>query len=34
MIEIFLEVVAAPDFDEEALEVLRQKKNLRVLKCS
>ena len=32
MNEIFLEIVAAPDFDEDALEVLRQKKNLRVLK--
>ncbi|EPB9414039.1 bifunctional phosphoribosylaminoimidazolecarboxamide formyltransferase/IMP cyclohydrolase [Clostridium perfringens] len=33
MIKIFLEVVAAPDFDEDALEVLRTKKNLRVIKC-
>ncbi len=32
MNKIFLEIVAAPDFDEEALEVLRKKKNLRVLK--
>lgn len=32
MNEIFLEIVAAPDFDEDALEVLKQKKNLRVLK--
>ncbi len=32
MNKIFLEIVAAPDFDEDALEVLRKKKNLRVLK--
>ena len=32
MNKIFLEIVAAPDFTEEALEVLRKKKNLRVLK--
>ncbi len=29
--ETFLEVVAAPGFDDEALEVLRKKKNLRLL---
>lgn len=29
---IFLEIVMAPDFEEEALEVLSSKKNLRVLK--
>lgn len=34
MVKIFLEVVAAPDFDEDALEVLRSKKNLRVIKCN
>lgn len=34
MIKIFLEVVAAPDYDEDALEVLRSKKNLRVIKCN
>ncbi len=34
MVKIFLEVVAAPEFDEEALEVLRSKKNLRVIKCN
>lgn len=28
----FLEIVMAPDFDEEALAVLRQKKNLRIIK--
>ena len=32
MHEIFLEIIAAPDFDEDALEVLKTKKNLRVLK--
>lgn len=32
MHEIFLEIVAAPDFDEDALEVLKKKKNLRILK--
>ena len=32
MVKIFLEVVAAPDFDEDALEVLKTKKNLRVIK--
>ncbi len=31
--KIFLEIVIAPDFDEDALEVLRAKKNLRVIKC-
>jgi len=30
--EIFVEVVIAPDFDEAALEVLRAKKNLRILR--
>ena len=32
MVKIFLEVVAAPDFDEDALEILKTKKNLRVIK--
>lgn len=32
MNEIFLEIVAAPDFDEEALKILKKKKNLRILK--
>ncbi|MDY3828684.1 MAG: bifunctional phosphoribosylaminoimidazolecarboxamide formyltransferase/IMP cyclohydrolase [Clostridium sp.] len=32
MVKIFLEVVAAPDYDDDALEVLKTKKNLRVLK--
>jgi len=31
--EIFTEVIVAPDYDPAALEVLRQKKNLRVLRC-
>lgn len=31
--EIFTEVIVAPDYDPEALEALRQKKNLRVLRC-
>ncbi len=30
--EVFTEVIAAPDFEPEALEVLSQKKNLRILK--
>ena len=33
MIEIFTEVLVAPDYDEHALEVLRSKKNLRVLRA-
>ena len=32
--EIFLEIVVAYDFTEEALEILREKKNLRVLKLA
>jgi phosphoribosylaminoimidazolecarboxamide formyltransferase / IMP cyclohydrolase len=32
--EIFTEVVVAPDFDEDALATLTQKKNLRLLKAS
>jgi phosphoribosylaminoimidazolecarboxamide formyltransferase/IMP cyclohydrolase len=32
MTEIFLEIIAAPSFTDEALEVLSAKKNLRVLK--
>ncbi|MCX8014615.1 MAG: bifunctional phosphoribosylaminoimidazolecarboxamide formyltransferase/IMP cyclohydrolase [candidate division WOR-3 bacterium] len=31
MVKIFLEVVAAPDFSNEALSILRTKKNLRVI---
>ncbi len=33
MVKTFLEVVAAPEYDEDALEVLKTKKNLRVIKC-
>ncbi len=32
--EIFLEIILAPDFEEEALAVLKQKKNLRLLKLN
>lgn len=32
MAEIFSEAVIAPDYDEEALQILRKKKNLRLLK--
>ena len=34
MKKTFLEIVAAPDFDADALEVLKTKKNLRVLKLN
>lgn len=34
VIEVFSEVIIAPDFDEDALEILKTKKNLRVLKCN
>ena len=30
--ELFLEIVAAPDFEVEALEILKKKKNLRIIK--
>ena len=30
--EVFTEVIAAPDFDEEALDILRQKPSIRILK--
>ncbi|GAA0747043.1 bifunctional phosphoribosylaminoimidazolecarboxamide formyltransferase/IMP cyclohydrolase [Clostridium oceanicum] len=33
IVKIFLEIVIAPDFDDDALEVLKTKKNLRVIKC-
>src|SRR5688572_16900018 len=33
VVEIFVEVVIAPDFDESALELLTAKKNLRVLRA-
>ncbi|HCC36274.1 MAG TPA: bifunctional phosphoribosylaminoimidazolecarboxamide formyltransferase/IMP cyclohydrolase PurH [Treponema sp.] len=32
--ELFLEIVAAPDFAPDALEILKQKKNLRIIKLS
>jgi phosphoribosylaminoimidazolecarboxamide formyltransferase/IMP cyclohydrolase len=31
--ELFLEIVAAPDFAPEALEILKRKKNLRIMKA-
>lgn len=34
MNKIFLEIVAAPDYDEDALEILKKKKNLRILKLT
>ena len=33
MVKIFLEIVIAPSFTPEALEVLKTKKNLRVIEC-
>ncbi|MDR0290023.1 MAG: bifunctional phosphoribosylaminoimidazolecarboxamide formyltransferase/IMP cyclohydrolase [Treponema sp.] len=32
--ELFLEIVAAPDFEPDALEILKKKKNLRILKLT
>jgi phosphoribosylaminoimidazolecarboxamide formyltransferase/IMP cyclohydrolase len=32
--ELFLEIVAAPDFEPGALEILKQKKNLRIIKLA
>lgn len=34
MKKTFLEIIIAPEFEEEALEVLKTKKNLRVIKCT
>jgi len=34
MAEIFLEIIIAPDFDQEALQVLGKKKNLRLLRLA
>jgi len=34
MSKIFFEVIIAPDFSEEALDILRKKKNLRIIKMS
>lgn len=31
---VFLEVIIAPDFDEEALDILKSKKNLRIVKLN
>lgn len=31
--KIFLEIVIAPEFDRDALEILKSKKNLRVIEC-
>jgi len=31
--ELFLEIVIAPDFDDEALEILKKKKNLRIIRA-
>ncbi|HPG37105.1 MAG TPA: bifunctional phosphoribosylaminoimidazolecarboxamide formyltransferase/IMP cyclohydrolase, partial [bacterium] len=31
--EIFLEIIIAPDFEPEALLLLKSKKNLRIIKC-
>ncbi|MDR1930254.1 MAG: bifunctional phosphoribosylaminoimidazolecarboxamide formyltransferase/IMP cyclohydrolase [Treponema sp.] len=31
---LFLEIVAAPDFEPEALEILKKKKNLRIMRAS
>ncbi|MBL8181041.1 MAG: bifunctional phosphoribosylaminoimidazolecarboxamide formyltransferase/IMP cyclohydrolase [Blastocatellia bacterium] len=33
IIEVFSEVIIAPDFDDAALDIFKSKKNLRVLKC-
>ena len=34
VVEVFTEVIVAPDFEESALEILRSKKNLRLLRLS
>ncbi len=34
VIEVFSEVIVAPDYDEAALEIFRSKKNLRILKLT
>ncbi len=34
VIEVFSEVIVAPDFDDDALEIFKSKKNLRVLRVS
>jgi phosphoribosylaminoimidazolecarboxamide formyltransferase/IMP cyclohydrolase len=32
--DVFTEVVVAPDFEDEALDLLREKKNVRLLRCA
>lgn len=34
MKKTFLEIIIAPEFEDEALEILKTKKNLRVIKCT
>ena len=34
MVDVFTEVIIAPDFDDDALDILREKKNLRILKVA
>ncbi|MGD9628838.1 MAG: bifunctional phosphoribosylaminoimidazolecarboxamide formyltransferase/IMP cyclohydrolase [Pyrinomonadaceae bacterium] len=34
VIEVFSEVIVAPDYDADAIEIFKTKKNLRVLKCA
>ncbi len=34
VVEVFSEVIVAPDYDDDALKIFKSKKNLRVLKCS
>ena len=34
LVKIFLEIVIAPSFSEGALQILREKKNLRIIKCN
>lgn len=34
MKKTFLEIIIAPEFEDEALEILKAKKNLRVIKCT
>src|SRR5699024_12302517 len=31
--QVFTEVIIAPDFDDEAIEILTAKKNIRILRC-
>ncbi|WP_291259419.1 bifunctional phosphoribosylaminoimidazolecarboxamide formyltransferase/IMP cyclohydrolase [Fusobacterium sp.] len=33
LVKIFLEIVIAPDYSEDAIEILKTKKNLRVIRC-